>query len=79
MLLECVKFGKVVRIISPEEAAFDGCVAVTYETADGAQGCASALHARWFGGQQIEAQVVSPAVTATQAAHDTEDFLNSLL
>ena len=42
MLIECVKYGKIVCLMTPEGPQFDhrGCVAVTYETIDAARLCA---------------------------------------
>lgn len=62
MLVECCKFGKVVRLVSPEGVLFDhlGCIAVTFESLQSARDCASSLHGRWFDSRQIETLVFSP-------------------
>ena len=64
MLIECVKYGKVLRLMTPEGPEFDhrGCIAVTYETADAARACAGALHGRRFDGKQIDAMMFATPV-----------------
>ena len=66
MLIECCKFGKVIRLVSPEGALFDslGCIAVTFENMASARECSSSLHGRWFDSRQIETKVFSPPTTA---------------
>ena len=62
MLIECVKYGKVLRLMTPEGPQFDhrGCIAVTYEAADAARACAGALHGRRFDGKQVDAMMFAP-------------------
>lgn len=62
MLIECCKFGKVIRLVSPEGCLFDslGCIAVTFENMTSARECSSSLHGRWFDSRQIETKVFSP-------------------
>ena len=62
MLIECCKFGKVIRRVSPEGCLFDslGCIAVTFENMTSARECSSSLHGRWFDSRQIETKVFSP-------------------
>ena len=62
MLVECCKFGKVLRLVTPEGPLFDslGCIAVTFESVVSARECASSLHGRWFDSRQIETLVFSP-------------------
>ena len=62
MLVECCKFGKVLRLVTPEGPLFDslGCIAVTFESMASARECASSLHGRWFDSRQIETLVFSP-------------------
>ena len=64
MLIECVKYGKVLRLMTPEGPQFDhrGCIAVTYESADAARACAGALHGRRFDGKQVDAMMFAPRV-----------------
>ena len=54
MLQECVKFGTVRRIVTPESPYYDGSVAVVFETFNDAQKCAQTMHGRFFDGQAIE-------------------------
>jgi hypothetical protein len=57
MLQECVKFGTVRRIVTPEGAYYDGSVAVVFTTTVDAQKCAEAMHGRFFDGRQIEVEM----------------------
>jgi hypothetical protein len=61
LLIECCKFGKIVRIHSPESKEFEGCVAITFYTAEAAEMCAADLHGRWFGGQQLRVDISYPS------------------
>lgn len=69
MLVECCKFGKVIRLVSPEGNLFDhlGCIAVTFENMLSARDCASSLHGRWFDSRQIETMVFSPPTDSTKS------------
>ncbi|CAM9979989.1 unnamed protein product [Discosporangium mesarthrocarpum] len=57
MLMECVKFGTVVRVGTPEAQPLIGSVCITFETVEGARGCAAAMHGRWFDQRQIQAEI----------------------
>lgn len=65
LLLECCKYGKVLRLISPMSPAFDGCVVVTYANACDAESCKHSLDQRWFDGRQIHAQLLLPRDEST--------------
>lgn len=60
LLLECCKFGKIVRLFSPEEEQWEGFVLVTFESIVSAKQCESCLHGRWFDGRRIIVQVTVP-------------------
>lgn len=47
MLMECVKFGTVISVATPEAPGYFGCVVITFKTSDGANACAEAMHGRW--------------------------------
>lgn len=44
--MECVKFGTVISVATPETAGYFGSVVVTFETSGGANKCAEAMHGR---------------------------------
>lgn len=84
MLVECCKFGKVIRLLAPEGTLFDslGCIAVTFETIEGAKSCAFSLDGRWFDSRQIETLVFSPTLStltpiSSTAAATTSTILAS--
>ncbi|CAM9158163.1 unnamed protein product [Scytosiphon promiscuus] len=62
MLMECVKFGTVISVSTPEAPGYFGCVVVTFENSGGANKCAEAMHGRWFDQRQIEALVAGKEV-----------------
>jgi hypothetical protein len=76
MLVECCKFGKVIRLVSPEGPLFDplGCIAVTFERMAAARDCSSSLHGRWFDSRQIETMVFSPPVIAPYTAFSSSSL-----
>lgn len=76
MLVECCKFGKVIRLVSPEGPLFDplGCIAVTFEIMAAARDCSSSLHGRWFDSRQIETMVFSPPVIAPYTAFSSSSL-----
>jgi hypothetical protein len=76
MLVECCKFGKVLRLVSPEGPLFDplGCIAVTFEIMAAARDCSSSLHGRWFDSRQIETMVFSPPVIAPYTAFSSSSL-----
>ncbi|CAM9725083.1 unnamed protein product [Choristocarpus tenellus] len=57
MLMECVKFGTVMRVVTPDTPEFLGSVCVTFDGSVGARECSRAMHGRWFDQRQIEAEV----------------------
>ena len=59
MLIACCAYGKVIRLMSMDDAALQGCVTVTFESLESATCCAEALHGRWFDGRQLETTVVT--------------------
>ena len=80
MLVECCKFGKVLRLVSPEGVLFDhlGCIAVTFESMAAARDCASSLHGRWFDSRQIETLVFSPpSLTLNSVPSSSTPFTSS--
>ena len=62
LLLECCRFGKIVRLISPEggHPLLEGSVAITYHTKESADSCAAALNGRWFDGRQLLVEILYP-------------------
>ena len=76
MLVECCKFGKVIRLVSPEGPLFDplGCIAVTFENMSSARECSSSLHGRWFDSRQIETMVFSPPTIAPYTAFSSSSL-----
>lgn len=78
MLVECCKFGKVIRLVSPEGPLFDplGCIAVTFENMSSARECSSSLHGRWFDSRQIETMVFSPPTIAPYTAFSSSSLQN---
>lgn len=46
MLMECVKFGTVVRVATPETPGYFGSVCITFDSSKGADACAQAMHGR---------------------------------
>lgn len=44
--MECVKFGTVISVTTPEAPGYFGCVVVTFDTSSGANKCAEAMHGR---------------------------------
>lgn len=46
MLMECVKFGTVVRVATPETPGYFGSVCITFESSKGADACVQAMHGR---------------------------------
>ena len=44
--MECVKFGTVVRVATPETPGYYGSVCVTFDASSGADACAGAMHGR---------------------------------
>lgn len=76
MLVECCKFGKVIRLVSPEGPLLDplGCIAVTFEIMAAARDCSSSLHGRWFDSRQIETMVFSPPVIAPYTAFSSSSL-----
>ena len=75
MLVECCKFGKVLRLVTPEGPLFDslGCIAVTYENVASARECASSLHGRWFDSRQIETLVFSPPAQTPSSSSSSQN------
>lgn len=45
--MECVKFGTVMRVGTPEAPGYFGCVCVTFDVSSGADECAKAMHGRY--------------------------------
>ena len=76
MLVECCKFGTVIRLVSPEGPLFDplGCIAVTFENMSSARECSSNLHGRWFDSRQIETMVFSPPTIAPYTAFSSSSL-----
>ncbi|CAN0094651.1 unnamed protein product [Ectocarpus sp. 12 AP-2014] len=66
MLMECVKFGTVISVATPEAPGYFGCVVITFKTSNGANACAEAMHGRWFDQRQIEALVTGNKVLANE-------------
>ncbi|KAJ8606833.1 hypothetical protein CTAYLR_009183 [Chrysophaeum taylorii] len=50
---ECAKFGSVSGVHAPKASAFEGAVAVTFDTLKAAELCACAMTGRWFDNVQI--------------------------
>lgn len=46
MLMECVKFGTVMRVATPESPGYFGSVCITFDASSGADDCARAMHGR---------------------------------
>lgn len=46
MLMECVKFGTVISVATPETPGYFGSVVVTFKSSSGANKCAEAMHGR---------------------------------
>ncbi|CAN0464344.1 unnamed protein product, partial [Laminaria digitata] len=46
MLMECVKFGTVISVATPETPGYIGSVCVTFAASSGANECADAMHGR---------------------------------
>lgn len=57
MLAECVKFGTVRKIVTPETDYYDGSVAVVFADIESAMNCGETMHGRWFDGRQIEVEM----------------------
>lgn len=60
IMLECCKYGKILRVLSPESEEWEGSVAVTFEEDNAAEACAASLSNRWFGGRQLESELMLP-------------------
>jgi hypothetical protein len=61
LLLECCKFGKILRICTPQAKELEGCIALTFHVIEAAENCAASLRGRWFGGKQLQTHVYPPA------------------
>ncbi|CAN0249937.1 unnamed protein product [Ectocarpus sp. 4 AP-2014] len=70
MLMECVKFGTVISVATPEAPGYFGCVVITFKTSNGANACAEAMHGRWFDQRQIEALVTGKEVLAKEGGEN---------
>lgn len=44
--MECVKFGTVVHVATPETPGYFGSVCITFDGVLGAHACATAMHGR---------------------------------
>lgn len=44
--MECVKFGTVMRVATPDTPGYFGSVCVTFDSSSGARECAKAMHGR---------------------------------
>jgi hypothetical protein len=86
LIEECCKYGKVLRLVVPEGALFDdlGCVAVTFEHAESAVACTTALEGRRFDGRVIETMVFyppeqpPPALVRASAECKTDTICNTV-
>ena len=54
---QCVRYGTVRRIVTPEGDYYEGAVAVVFEDTPGALACAKAMHGRFFDGRQVEVEL----------------------
>jgi len=57
MLQECIKFGEIRRIVTPEGPYYDGSVALVFTYPKDAQKCAETMHGRFFDGRVIEVEM----------------------
>lgn len=56
LMIDCCRYGKVRKIVTPDNANLLGTVAVTYEDVTGLENCYAALNGRCFDGKNIRVE-----------------------
>ena len=68
LLVECCKYGNVLRVLTPEEGTPLGdCIVVIFSKNEEARSCAQAVHEKAFDGRQLLARCVFSASNVVEA------------